>query len=201
MRQFYQPFGPHTAKVIAKVELLHKTKKIQSEQDFPNPFNANHFSLPTLSGINIQEIPEILHKEKDSIEQLKASLQSKVMAISAPYGSPEWQFQIEKTRTELQRDLLEFQRTMIHIKNNYSSKQVANVGFMAFSLGIASLALLQQSFDPLTAIQSVAGAAGLSSSLKNIIENWLEYRNEVNQQKRKDVYFLWRLGSVNKKAG
>jgi hypothetical protein len=182
-------------------KLIRQTQRVETEQDTFNPFSANHFSLPTLSGINIQEVPEILYKEKDSFEQFKTAIQSKVMAISAPYGSSDWQAEIDKTRIELKHDLIEFQRTMAHIRNAYSVKQVANVSFMTFSIGIASLALLQQSFDPLSTFQSVAGAAGLSSSLKSIIESWLEYRNEVDQQKRKDIYFLWRLGAINPKAG
>lgn len=195
-------FLGHTSFDLFKAfyKLLQSKTKKESEQEF-NPITVNHFSLPTLSGVDIREIPEILHKENNSLEQFKASLQSKVMAISSPYGSREWQFEIDKTRTQLQRDLIELQQTMTHIKNNYSAKQIANLGFMSFSLGIASLALLHQSIDPITAFQSVAGAAGLSTSMKNLIENWLEYRKDVSEQKRKDIYFLWRLGTIKKKAG
>jgi hypothetical protein len=180
---------------------LQKSQKVEARKVFLNPFSTHHFSLPTLSGIDIREIPEILYKERDAFEQFKISLQFKVMGISSPYGSPDWQGEIEKLKIQIQHDLIECQRTMDHIRNAYSQKQAANVSFMAFSIGIASLALVQQSIDPLTAFQSVAGAAGLSSSLKNIIENWLDYRSEVNEQKRKDIYFLWRLGSLKKKAG
>jgi hypothetical protein len=177
----------------ALLKYIQKNSKQEITSDFLMPDEQHHFELPTLAGIPMQDVPEILYKEKDSFDQLKSSINLKIAKLSAPYATAEWQAQINSIRAEMQHDLLELNRTLTHLQTDHLQRQAMNISLLAFSVSIASLALLNQTINPVSAIQTVAGGAGMASSLKGIIETWLDYRKDVYEQKRKDLYFLWVL--------
>jgi len=181
----------YTFKALYK--FMKKSLPDKAKQKFIVPGSVQHFSLPTLAGIPIQEIPEVLLKEQDSLLQFKVALNTKISSISEPFGTPLWEKQLDSVRTSMKRDLIDIEKNLLHLKNDHLRRQTSNVTFMFFSLSLASLALLHQSIDPISAVQSVAGGAGLVGSMKGIMESWLDYRKDVEEQKRRDVYFLWEL--------
>jgi hypothetical protein len=175
------------------VKQLRRHGAISKKNSFTPSTYENAFMLPTLSGVPIQAISEIVYKEKDSLEQFKASINTKILAISAPPGSREWEQQIESMRNALNRDLIELERTLTHIKQDHLKRQAENIALLGFSVAMASLTLINQTLDPLTAITGVASGAGLTSSLKNIFDVLIDRQQKIDEQKRKDVFFLWRL--------
>ncbi|MCB9421887.1 MAG: hypothetical protein H6667_18950 [Ardenticatenaceae bacterium] len=172
-------------------------KKARIGVEFIPTINNSYLTLPTLAGVPLQELPEILYKERDSLEQFKEFLTLKIASISSPYGTIDWENEIEVTRSDLRHKLVELEKTLSHIKKEHLRRQSANIFTLSFSIGLASLALLQQAINPASIIQTVASGAGLTSSISSMIECWLDYRKDVEEQRRKDVYFLWRLQNHN----
>lgn len=192
--------GDISASVLnALLKFLQENLKQEVTPDFLVPNKRDYFELPTLAGVPMQSIPEIVYKEKDAFEQLKSSINLKLTKLSAQFGTTEWQVQINSIRAEIQHDLLELNRTLKHIRTDHLQRQTMNVSLLTFSIGLASLALINQTINPISAIQTVAGGTGMASSLQGIVETWLDYRKEVQEQKRKDIYFLWALQNRSKR--
>jgi hypothetical protein len=177
----------------AFLKFVNKHSQNKSSYKFPISKRKDYFDLPTLSGLPIQSIPELILKEEDAFEQLKSSIKLKVSKLSGQFGTIEWQMQLNNIRNEMQHDLIELSRTLKHLQNDHIKKQTMEISLLAFSISLASLALSNDIINPMSAIQTVAGGAGIASSLKGILETWLEYRKDVDEQKRKDLYFLWIL--------
>lgn len=175
------------------IKYFNKIAKDELPSNYIAPSIEHYATLPTLVGVPIQHIPEVLDHEKDSLEQFKAYLISSIASISSPLGTQEWYAEIEKIRTNLQKEVIELERTFVHIKKDHLKRQAENIFLLSFSVTLASLALSHQTLDPTSAIQTIASGASLSAGIKNIIDAWLDYQQQVNNQKRRDEYFLWRL--------
>jgi hypothetical protein len=177
----------------ALIKYFRKLVKDKLSPSFIAPSISHYATIPTLAGIPIQIIPEILVQEKDALDQFRASMISSIASISAPQGTQDWYNEIHKLRANLQRELIELERVMIHIKKDHIKRQAENIFLLGFSITLASLALAHQTLDPISAIQTMASGASLSAGIKNVIDSWLDYQKQVNEQRRRDEYFLWRL--------
>lgn len=176
--------------------LLKFFKEKTKQTNIPNivyPGINDYLSIPSIRGLRPEILLEILEDKKSSLQQFKEYLVEKTAEISYPVGSREWRAQVNGARAKMRKEIIQINRELEDAKHDYMKRQTENLTIVGLSISVALLAISGQNLDLISILQGVASGAALSSGMKNIFDSWLNYQAKVQEQKRRDVYFLWRL--------
>lgn len=179
-------------------EKVNRYLPVNKQMLLPGAFSLQTLNLPLLCNVPIERVLDLIIAEPEAYNLFRASLNQKLLSVSAPPSSQEREKEIAQIQEQIKSDIAKMDIVYKSAKEQLRSKQLANLLLGTFSISVAGLSVATQNLNVLGIVGSLAGGAGLTASIKEIAGDWIKYHEEINNIKSNENFFLWQLKTKKK---
>ena len=159
----------------------------------PASFSLQGLRIPALQNVPVERILEILSRESVDFLSFKSALHEKLLQITAPSGTPEREREIAAIAESLQKEIYGFQITLEKLRQDFIRKLAINLALSTFSIAIAGISTSPQNLNVISLLGSIFASSALGASVKEMINEWAEFKAKRDELKTNSNYFLWKL--------
>jgi hypothetical protein len=186
--------------VLNLTEVLNKSLPPDDKIQVPLTASRQTPNILLIENIPLERVLDAYSMEKDALINYRASLNEKLLQISAPPGSIEWEREIARIQESIRKDLADI--TIVHktLKANFIKRFSVNLLLSTFGVVVTGLGTSGQNLNAIAIASSVAGGTAIVAGLKEIAKEWLDYQKETQFLRSRENFFIWKLrsGSSNK---
>jgi len=178
----------------------HVNTKLPSNERLliPASISLNGINVPLLQNIPVERVLDTISGDSLIFESFRATLNEKLLKISAPPGSVEREKQIAEIRETMNRDLANISIAYDEISRSFAKKYSFHVMVGLSSIAVAGISTIGQNLNALSLAGGILAGAGIGVSVKDFAKDWLDYQREILKLRSNENYFIWRLAQPQK---
>ncbi|MBI3537696.1 MAG: hypothetical protein HY070_09095 [Chloroflexi bacterium] len=185
-------------RALEAVERFNKDLASNQQLLIPAGISMSGLKIPVLENTPIERVLQIIEREPAAFEDFRATLTEKLASISSPCGTLEREKEIVAIQESIAHDVLRIATLYKGIRNTFSKQFALHMALGIASILVAGLSTVGRNLDALSVAGSVFAGTGLSTSMKEFIQDWLDYQRDQLKLRAEDNYFIWKLDSAQK---
>jgi hypothetical protein len=180
---------------LSNIEIINNS--LPQEEKIPAlmKISQQSFQLPMINNVPVEYVLDTVSKEWNAFESYRALLNERFLKLSAPAGSAEREREIIQIQESIRGDIAAISEAHKNIISKLGRRLSINLTLGTFGVAVTGLGVSAQNLDFLAIVGSVAGGTALVTAAKEIAKDYAVYKEELQELKLHQNYFIWKLHS------